>query len=181
MTNEPTLRSYLMALPADEAVAVRQRLDRLRRDCGCGVGSIVMLSATCFWIVHVWSAPETGRSWQHVVVTGLLVAFVSGLLGKLMGLGLARVRFHMTVRALRQRASSWASARDVPAANDGRRRLHGRSDESCKAQEGRGRSSQFAFFTTMLVASKAPVDGNPIQRRTAPNCRASGRSAGMML
>lgn len=105
MNDERALKSYLVALSADEAVAVRQRLAELRKDCGCGVGSVMMLSATGFWIVHVWSAPATGRSWQHVVMTGLLVAFVSGLLGKLMGLGLARVRFLLTVRALRRRAT----------------------------------------------------------------------------
>lgn len=32
--------------------------------------------------------------------------------------------------------------------------------------------------TTMLVASKVPVEGKPIQTRIAPNCRASVSSAG---
>ena len=102
MIDDRTLESYLGALSAEKAVAVKQRLDDLRRDCGCGVGSIVMLGATGAWIVHACSSPSTGRSWGNAVLSALLVLFVSASVGKLMGLGLARSRFYLLVRALRR-------------------------------------------------------------------------------
>jgi hypothetical protein len=109
MIDDRSLQTYLATLPAHEATAVKRRLDDLRRDCGCYVGSIVMLSVTATWIVYTSLASATGRSWQRTVVTGLVVLSVSALIGKLMGLGLARVRFHLTVRSLRNRMVSFTA------------------------------------------------------------------------
>lgn len=96
------LHKYLRSLPADEANAVNQRLDYLRRDCGCRLGLIVMLSATTVWIMYTFWVPVVKRSWQHTMIVGVIVLFVSGLIGKLMGLILARVRFHLIVRGVRR-------------------------------------------------------------------------------
>ena len=103
MIDDRRLQAYLESLPAHEAVAVKQRLDDLRGDCGCHVGSIVMLSVTTIWIIHTLLVPAAGRSWQRITVNGLVVLIVSALIGKLMGLGLARVRLHLEVRRLRLR------------------------------------------------------------------------------
>ena len=106
MTRNRELQACLLSLPAPEAAAVKQRLDRLRQDCGCKVGSIVMLSVTSAWIVHTLLVPTAGRSWQRAIGIGLAVSIGSALVGKLVGLGLARVRLHLEVRSLRQRLSS---------------------------------------------------------------------------
>lgn len=103
MTKNQELQACLLSLPAPEAAVVKRRLDRLRQDCGCEVGSIVMLSVTLAWIVHTLLVPAAGRSWQRTVVIGLVVLIGSALIGKLMGLGLARVRLHLEVRSLHQR------------------------------------------------------------------------------
>ena len=75
-----------------------RRLDELRIDCGCRIGSVVMLSCTTAWVVYCLLA---GRTWQGAIVRGLAVLLASGVVGKLMGLALARLRFHLTVRNLR--------------------------------------------------------------------------------
>lgn len=103
MIVDRTLQGYLGSLPVDEVTAWKQRLEHHRRDCGCRVGAIVMLAITATWIVHSFLAPELGRSWQRTTVIGLVVLTVSGLIGKLIGLILARVRFHLTIRGLRRR------------------------------------------------------------------------------
>jgi hypothetical protein len=110
MIYDRRLQTYLDSLPACEAAAVRQRLDDLRADCGCRVGSIVMLSVTAIWIVRTTLAPVVGRSWQRTIVIGLAVLFVSGLIGKLMGLILAQVRLHLMVRDLRRRVCPGGTA-----------------------------------------------------------------------
>jgi hypothetical protein len=116
MTDDQRFQAYLGSLPAHEVTAVKQRLDHLRRDCGCRVGLIVMLSVTIPWIVYMFLAPVVGRSWQHTIVVGLVVLFVSSLIGKLMGLILARVRFHLTVRSLRRRVCVGATAQALTRA-----------------------------------------------------------------
>jgi hypothetical protein len=103
MIDDRRLQIYLESLPAPEAAAVTQRVDDLRRDCGCLVGSIVMLSVTTIWIAYTLLISAVDRSWQHIVVTGLVVLIVSALTGKLLGLGLARVRLYLAVRSLRLR------------------------------------------------------------------------------
>jgi hypothetical protein len=103
MIDDRRLQVYLGSLPANEAVVVKRRLDDLRRDCGCRVGSIVMLVVTTSWIVYTLLVPVAGRSWQRTIAIGSVVLFVSALIGKLIGLGLARVRLHLEVRRLDRR------------------------------------------------------------------------------
>ena len=100
------LQTYLASLPAHEALLVKQRLNKFRRDCGCGISSIVMLSITASWLVYTFLVPVAGRSWQHTTALGLMVLFASALFGKLIGLGLARVRLHIEIRRLRRRLHS---------------------------------------------------------------------------
>jgi hypothetical protein len=97
------LQLALQALPAHEAVAVKRRLEDLRTDCGCRLGSIVMLGVTGMWVARAVLAPVPGRSWPYTVALGLLVLFTSTLIGKLLGIALARMRFHVAVRSLRRR------------------------------------------------------------------------------
>ena len=103
MIDDRRLQIYLGSLPATEAAAVKKRLDDLRGDCGCRVGSLVMLSVTTIWLVQTFLAPVAGRSWQRMIFIGLAVVTVSSLIGKVMGLILARVRYHLTLRSLRRR------------------------------------------------------------------------------
>jgi hypothetical protein len=102
MALDQTLQTYLTSISPDEAIAWKHRLDQYRRDCGCRVGLIVMLSVTVPWIVYSFLSMQ-GQSWQRSIGTGLLVLFVSGLVGKVLGVGLARIRFTLAVRSLRKR------------------------------------------------------------------------------
>lgn len=102
MVFDQSLQIYLQSLPADEATDWEQRLERHRRNCGCRAGSVAMLFAIALWIVYS-VLPHTVRSWQRTIGMGILVLFVSGLAGKLIGLALARIRFNLTVRNLRKR------------------------------------------------------------------------------
>jgi hypothetical protein len=116
MVEDTDLQAYLGALPVREGAVAKERLERLRRDCGCRVGSIVMLSVTATWIVSTLVSPVLGRSRQHTIAIGLLVLFVSGLIGKLMGLIRARVLFHLTVRSLRRRVCAGDEAQALSRA-----------------------------------------------------------------
>lgn len=101
---EHLIQACLPSLPADEAAAVSRRLHELRHDCGCRVGMIVMLGVTASWICYAWLVPANERSWQRTVVIGLVVLVLSAVVGKVLGLALARIRFYVTVRRLRRRA-----------------------------------------------------------------------------
>jgi len=100
---DQSLQTFLGSLPEGEVTAWKQRLERYRGDCGCRVGSLIMLSVTGAWIFYSFLSPAAGRYWQRSIWMGLLVLLVSGLVGKLIGLALARVRFNLTVRNLRKR------------------------------------------------------------------------------
>jgi hypothetical protein len=103
MVVDQGLQASLGSLPVDEVTAWNQGLERHRRDCGCRVGSIIMLSGTGLWIFYSFLSPAAGRSWQRSIGMGLFVLLVSGLVGKLIGLAVARVRFNLMVRSLRKR------------------------------------------------------------------------------
>lgn len=102
MIVDQKLQTYLRSLPADEATAWVKRLEYYKRDCGCRVGSVAMLSAIALWIVYAFPSLSV-RPWQRSVGMGILVLFAGGLVGKIIGLGLAQVRFNRTVRRLRKR------------------------------------------------------------------------------
>lgn len=104
MAIDQDVQAYLSSLPPDEEIAWKRRLELLRRDCGCHVGGIVMLSFTAAWVVYSFLSPPHGRSWQHWIEIGLLVLVASAVIGKLIGIALARVRFNLTIRGLRRRA-----------------------------------------------------------------------------
>jgi hypothetical protein len=110
MTGDQTLQEYLGRLPIGEAAAWKQRLEHHRTDCGCRVGAMVMLAGMAAWIAYSMLAPVPGLSWPRTIVSGFVVLSVSGLIGRSMGLILARIRFHFTVRNLRRRACGGGAA-----------------------------------------------------------------------
>jgi hypothetical protein len=97
------LQTSLRSLPEDEMMAWKRRLERHRGDCGCRVGSLIMLSVTGAWIGYLFLSQAAGPYWQSSIWRGLLILLVSGLVGKIIGLAIARVRFNLTVRNLRNR------------------------------------------------------------------------------
>lgn len=101
MLDDGRLQAYLGSLPLHQASAWKRRLDDLRTDCGCRTGAVVMLSCTGAWLIYSVLSPVAGRTWQRAIVHGLAVLLASGIAGKLIGLALARVRLHLTVRRLR--------------------------------------------------------------------------------
>jgi hypothetical protein len=104
MIKNQQLNTYLESLPVDEMTVWKQRLERLRNDCGCAVGSIITLIITGSWIIHSILNPAAGQTWQRMIWVGVIVLFVSATVGKLLGLALARMRFQFAVRNLRRRA-----------------------------------------------------------------------------
>jgi hypothetical protein len=113
MIDDSAVQGYLRSLPIHESTTWKRRLERHRTDCGCRIGLMVMLAVTAIWMAYPVLG-SAGRFGQRSIATGLVVMFVSGLTGKLIGLALARVRFHWTVRSLRQ--ESYASLPGRPAA-----------------------------------------------------------------
>ncbi|HZR55684.1 MAG TPA: hypothetical protein VFA74_02335 [Terriglobales bacterium] len=97
------LPTCLRSLPTDEVTAWTRRLERHRNDCGCRIGLLVMLSVTGAWLFYPLLSQATGHYAQRSIWMGSLVFLVSGLIGKIIGLAIARVRFNLTVRDLRKR------------------------------------------------------------------------------
>lgn len=108
MISDQAVRFWLDSIPVNEMTVWQNRLLRLRNDCGCGVGSIVTLTITGGWIVHVVSSSMIGETWQHEVEVGFGVLLASAVAGKLIGLALARLRWEIAARDLRHVAQRYA-------------------------------------------------------------------------
>jgi len=63
-----------------------------------------MLCAIVIWIVNALLSPSTGRSSLRSIGLAVSVMAVSGLIGKLIGLAVARVRLYFAVQSLRKLA-----------------------------------------------------------------------------
>lgn len=92
----------LLMLERPEAAAWRSRLARLRSDCGCRMGSIVMLMTTAGWTLCWWQGRYATMGWRTTAVTGAGALFGSAVIGKILGLVVARLRFQLAALALRR-------------------------------------------------------------------------------
>jgi hypothetical protein len=82
-------------LPPDAREQLRDRLERLRRDCGCHSGLALTLFVAAAWIIHLAADGISVISWS--AAGGIGWVFAAALCGKLLGLLWARIRL---IRAL---------------------------------------------------------------------------------
>jgi hypothetical protein len=82
-------------LPPDTREQRRDRLERLRTDCGCHAGLALTLFAGAAWTIHLAADGIGLISWS--AANGIGWVFAAALCGKLLGLLWARVRL---IRAL---------------------------------------------------------------------------------
>jgi hypothetical protein len=104
--SESVLDRLLRSLP-DERERLRPYVDRakaLSSEFGCSMGGAIMVAALA--LVIGYEVPHGGPGRGHVIV-GLLrdaaIVFSAGIAGKLIGLGIARVRLAWLYRELRVR------------------------------------------------------------------------------
>jgi len=69
----------------------------------------VTLVLVAAWIACSYLMPAAGHSWPDAVIRGMIVVSVSALIGKLLGLLVARIRFHLAARSLALRACGGAT------------------------------------------------------------------------
>lgn len=78
-------------LSLKEQAAWRERLAGLERECGCGVGSIVSVTGVAIYCLAIYThlLPNNKSLWVRILV-GFLVLLGAGLVGKALGIWLAR-------------------------------------------------------------------------------------------
>lgn len=102
------------ALDADATREMQSRVERLVDACGCGEGSAVaLLSLASFLTYALVLGPSVGV-WG-LIWRSLLVMFIGATVGKVFGVGRARVALYHTLVTLRD---SLPVARDTPAPSD---------------------------------------------------------------
>lgn len=75
-----------------------------RNECGCVMGGVFFVGALVLLILDsLFSHQITNGSWVGATLRGVAVAFVASLLGKAIGIGIARLRLVLTYRELRIR------------------------------------------------------------------------------
>jgi VIT1/CCC1 family predicted Fe2+/Mn2+ transporter len=75
-----------------------------RNECGCVTGGVFFVGALVLLILDgLFSHQITNGSWVGATLRGVAVAFVASLLGKAIGIGIARLRLVLTYRELRIR------------------------------------------------------------------------------
>ena len=103
---ESVLDRLLRARP-DERAQLRPYVDRakaLSGECGCSMGGAFMVTALVLVIVRtVASADPADARLMGRVLRGAAFIFAGGVVGKLVGIGIARVRLAWLYRQLRVR------------------------------------------------------------------------------
>ena len=101
-----TLSHLWATLPAErETLRVYvERAKAYRNDCGCAVGGICVVATLAMLILYgfVYRRFDV-EHWLLETISATVCLFGAGLLGKMMGIGLARIRLILLGRDLRNR------------------------------------------------------------------------------
>jgi hypothetical protein len=105
MTNQPfNLPRALNAYP-DHTTHILQeteRIQQLREECGCSMGAKFMISSFAFLgIFFLFFAELTFPNVLIDIVFGLLFVFIASAVGKIIGIGLAKLRLAGLYRSLK--------------------------------------------------------------------------------
>jgi hypothetical protein len=90
---------------------IREKIIKLRRDCGCSMGGIFLVAS--FILSLGYLGIIRGFSFRAVLIA-LGFVFVSAIIGKSIGIGIARIRLSMLCKSLHKQATRitiWQHAR----------------------------------------------------------------------
>ena len=83
------------------SAADAKRLEKYQHDCGCGMGAAFFIASIVLYLSYLLLMPgATGIGIVHGTVIGVITAFASSLSGKLLGVGIARIRLTLLIRSL---------------------------------------------------------------------------------
>lgn len=96
------VREALSKASPEIRLRLQAELDRFRQACGCGTGSVVaLLTFLGMGLWQVFAFTHFHLLWMALAIGKILAAtMLSALLGKLLGLGLARARFRRVTHRL---------------------------------------------------------------------------------
>lgn len=107
MPKSPTFTQDLLAAFPEREAELRPLIDRAARygrDCGCPMGAAFLIVSLALAVAYVASAPAAGfGSMLARVVVAVLFVFVASVVGKLLGIAVARFRLARLTRELTQR------------------------------------------------------------------------------
>jgi hypothetical protein len=94
---------YLAVLSHEERTDWEDRLDRLHQACGCVEGGIGLIAALTGCLVFLFVQPGgiLATRWQTIGVS-LLIVIAAAVLGKCLGLWLARLKLRRAVTDLKR-------------------------------------------------------------------------------
>lgn len=79
-----------------------EKLKKYRHECGCGMGAAFFIASGILYIAYICLMPgAAGIGFVDGAVTGVIVVFVSSIVGKFTGIAIARLRLALLTRAIR--------------------------------------------------------------------------------
>jgi hypothetical protein len=94
--------------------AISAAYERLAGECGCHAGAVTMAAATVCYVGFAFTG-DPSRSAARLIGGGIAVMIGAAVVGKLLGIAVARVRLHLLIRQLRSEISE---ATNLSVAND---------------------------------------------------------------
>jgi hypothetical protein len=106
-TGTDDILERLLSSRPDQREALRfyiQRAKALRNECGCAMGGAFLIGSIGLLIIYHLFLRDIGRmSLLTEVLAGVAFVVSAGMIGKVVGIGIARVRLAILYRGLRVR------------------------------------------------------------------------------
>lgn len=93
-----------VSTPVSISDAEAKKLEKYRDDCGCGMGALFFIASIVFYLSYLLFIPNVdGIGSVRATVIGVVIAFISSIIGKSIGIGIARIRYTLLIRSIKTR------------------------------------------------------------------------------
>ncbi len=97
------IRELLEALEIKERNQYVDKIKKYRKECGCSMGGLFVIISLAGYVAYTWSVFHEVSlfSAAKIIFTGIVIVFVAGLVGKITGIYLAKIKLLLLYRSLR--------------------------------------------------------------------------------
>ncbi len=85
-------------LDNEEKMIYERKLNALHNDCGCELGALCCFISICAYLI--FSLIDLKMSNGVLLRNGMIIFFASALIGKIVGMVIAKMKFKKTIRSL---------------------------------------------------------------------------------
>ena len=102
MSNNKKLQSILETLEEKDRIEYIDKIKKYKNECGCSMGGFFSLTSIFLYLIYNYLTLKNLTLFvtAKIIFLGILITIVAGLLGKIIGITIARIKLFMLFHPL---------------------------------------------------------------------------------